>query len=617
MCGIAGAFGPRLVLAETEDAVLTLLEHRGPDGRGRFHGRLRGLPVTLLATRLAVVDLDPRADQPFVAGDCALVFNGEVYNHPELRRELEDLGHTFHTRSDTEVVLRAWNAWGPNCVDRFEGMWALALLDQRAGRLFLSRDRFGEKPLYTLHEGGTLYFASEIKALAALSGTPLTPNLDHVRRYLVNGYKALHKAQDTFFHEVRAFPPASRAVVADPARVRPQRFWRLRWRPRPMTADAAAEGVRERLQRAVALRLRADVPIAFCLSGGVDSGALACLAACRLGHDVRAFSIVDRDPRYDESEAMRATVAAIGCDHHVIPTVRTGFLDRLERQVRHREAPVAPISSYLHGFLSEAIHDRGFKVAVSGTGADELFTGYYDHYGFWLAEMRKREDFAVLVEDWRRGYGASVRNPLLKDPLAFVRDPRQRAHIFLDRELFNGLMTEPVADAFTEAHYADGLLRNRMLNELFHECVPVVLDEDDMNSMRVSVENRSPYLDRELVEFAYTVPNQHLVRDGRLKWLLRAAVAGALPDAVRLERRKRGFNASIVSLLDVADAATRECLLAPGPIFDLIDRRAFARFLDGDFGDNSRSKFLFSFVSAKFFLESDLATRRRAAAEAA
>ena len=617
MCGIAGVFGRQELDPEREAATLALLAHRGPDGRGRFHGRLRGLPVTLLATRLAVVDLDPRADQPFVDDDCALVFNGEIYNYPELRRELESLGHKFRTRSDTEVVLHAWRAWGPDCVDRFEGMWALALLDQRANQLFLSRDRFGEKPLYTLHKAGTLYFASEIKALAALADSTLTPNLDQVRRYLVNGYKALHKTADTFFHQVRDFPPASSAVIADPARLRPERYWRLRYQPQSMTADEATAGVRERLQRTMSLRLRADVPIAFCLSGGVDSGALACLAARQMGHAISAFSIVDKDPRYDESEAMQTTVNSIGCDHHVVETTRTGFFDRLERQVRHREAPVATISYYLHGFLSQAIHDHGFKVAVSGTGADELFTGYYDHYGFWLAEMHDRGDFAALVEDWRQGYGTNVRNPYLRDPLAFVRNPRQRAHIFLDRDLFNGLMTAPVEEGFTETHYADSLLRNRMLNELFHECVPIILREDDTNSMQFSVENRSPYLDRELAEFVYRVPNQHLISDGRLKWLLRAAIGPALPDSVRLERRKRGFNASIVSLVDVGDGETRERLMAPGPIFDLIDRRAFAQFLDDDLDDNSRSKFLFSFISARLFLESDLASGRRVAAEAA
>lgn len=608
MCGIAGAIHRSPLDDQRIAATIAAMKNRGPDGSGVHRGELCGYSVTLLHTRLAIIDLDPRANQPFIRGNLALIYNGEIYNYVELRAELEALGHHFTTTSDTEVIVEAWRAWGKASLDRFEGMWAFALLDTASDRLILSRDRFGEKPLYFMRHDGALYFASEVKFLEALSGYRPAANMRQVRRYLVNGYKSLHKGQDTFFDGVGALPASSFAELAGPDLPMPRRYWRLEYTPQAMSAEDAADGVRTRLTRAIEIRLRADVPVAFCLSGGIDSGTLAALAVKHFGARLHAFSIIDGDARYNESANIATVVEDLGCEHHVVHTSTEGFLDRLDSQIAYHDAPVATITYYLHAFLSQAIAARGYKVAISGTAADELFTGYYDHYAFWLAEQRDRNDFPHVLDEWRKSYGAFVQNPLLQDPLRFVAEPCARDHIFLNAAFFSSLLRDPLDEPFTEATYSGNLLRNRMLNELRHESIPVILGEDDMNSMEYSIENRSPYLDRDLAEFAYRIPNTHLIRDGFVKWPLRQAGAGSLHDRVRLDRRKRGFNASIESLLDRRDPRVRERLLAPGPIFDVVDRKRFLEFFGADMTDNSFSKFLFSFVSARLFLD------RRAAA---
>jgi asparagine synthase (glutamine-hydrolysing) len=561
-------------------------------------------PVTLLHTRLAIIDLDRRADQPFHDDECTLVFNGELYNFVELRKELEAVGQRFRTSSDTEVIVKAYRHWGLDCFDHFEGMWAIALLDETVGRLLLSRDRFGEKPLFLQRHGGSIFFASTVNALAALSGRKPTVDHEQVTRYLVNGYKALYKQDRTWFTDVAEIPAATVSVIDEVGCRTDFRYWQLRYSPVPMTPGEALESTRERLFDAVRLRLRSDVPIAFCLSGGVDSSTLAAIAAKQFGQRLHTFSIVDGDPRYNEADAIAATVSDLGCDHHEIQTSTDGFFERLDRLVTDRAAPVATLTYYVHSFLSEAIAECGYKVAISGTAADELFTGYYDHYGFWLAAMHGRPEFPQLLQDWRDGYGTAVRNPYLQDPLTFWRSPDERGHVFLNADLFASYLEVDFNEPFDEMRYSEDTLRNRMLNELFHEAVPVILKEDDANSMLFSVENRSPYLDRALAEFLYTVPGEHLVHDGFAKWLLRAAGEGLLHDGVRLDKRKRGFNASIDSLVDRSDAATVDRLLADGPIFDLVSRGSLERFLSNDMTDNSFSKFLFSFVSAQSFLES-------------
>jgi len=603
VCGIAGAFGGSRPSEERIARTLQLMSRRGPDGRRAHHEQLGVHHVTLLFARLAIVDLDERSMQLFVQDDLVLITNGELYNYLELKRELEALGHMFRTTSDTEVLLQAWRHWGAAAFDRLEGMWAFALIDRRQGRVILSRDRFGEKPLHLWRVGDTLYFGSEVKFLAALAGLKPALNDDQIKRYLVNGYKSLYKQPRGYYRDIQEFPVASYAVLDGCSPVAPRRYWQLDYRPAAMTMGDAIDGTKAALDDAVRLRLRADVPIAFCLSGGVDSSTLAGIAAKRFGQKLHTFSIIDSDERYDEVDNIEATVADLACDSFRVRTSTEGFFDRLRQLVAYHDAPVATITYYLHAFLSEAIQARGYRVAISGTAADELFTGYYDHYSMWLAEMSRRGDFSQLLGDWKTSYGAYVQNPILKDPLAFVRNPRERRHIYLNTELFQQWLTDPFADPFEETAFTDNLLRNRMLNELFHEATPVILKEDDLNSMFHSVENRSPYLDRRLAEFLYTVPAEHLIHRGYAKWLLRAAGEGVVVDQVRLDKRKRGFNASIDSLVDRRDNATRVRLLADGPIFDYVRRDAIESFLDGSMNDNSFSKFLFSFVSAQQFLE--------------
>ena len=606
MCGIAGMIAPMALDQGRASAALRSMARRGPDASGQWSGPLNQGVASLLHTRLAIIDLDPRANQPFASDDCVVIHNGEIYNYVELRRELVVLGHRFETQSDTEVIVRAYRQWGIGFLDRIDGMWAFAMVDQREGKILLSRDRFGEKPLYWWRRGESLYFASEVKTLAEMAGELPAVDAQQIRRYLVNGYKALNKQPGSWFAGVYELPAGTYAWLDRCEAPEPRRYWSLAYRPATMSREDAVEGVRAHLMNAVETRLRSDVPVAFCLSGGVDSASLATLAAKTLNKQVMAFSILDQDERYDERVNMQATVEDIGCDWQPIETSTEHFLDGLAGLIAYHDAPVATISYYVHEFLSRTIAEAGCKVAISGTAADEIFTGYYDHYGFWLAAMSDRPEISRLLEDWRGSYGAYVRNPLLQDPMTFRKRPDERGHIYLNRDLFNHWMASPCLEDFEEEGYTDDPLRCRMMNELFHESVPVLLREDDANSMRWSVENRSPYLARDLVEFLYTVPGEHLIQDGFPKWLLRAAVP-ELNETVRSDKQKRGFNASIDSLLDRQDPTVRARLLEPSAIFEFVKRDAIERLLDSDLTDNSFSKFAFSFVSAKLFLDSDIA----------
>ena len=606
MCGIAGYMGRRRVDLSRIHETLELMKNRGPDHQGFKVFESSNSVVALLHSRLGIIDLDARSNQPFTRGEASLVFNGEIYNYIELREELKKKGIRFTTESDTEVLLESYLAWGEACVEKFEGMWSFAIYDPKQGKLFLSRDRFGEKPLYLLETPEGFYFASETKFIPSLAGIPLRINERHLLRYLVQGFRVLHKEDETFFQQVKEVPPATNLVVKRDLKPRASRYWvpRVRTNER-MKLNEAVEGFREGLLQSMKLRLRSDVPMAFCLSGGVDSAALTSIAAKCFGYEVASFSIVDQDKRYDESENIRATVEDLGCRNTIFEISRDGFLERLKRLIRYHDAPLYTISYYIHAFLSEAISRDGYKVVASGTGADELVTGYYDHFILHLFEMRNHPEYSKCLEDWKTYVKPFVRNPHLQNPELYFNQSNFRDHLYLNHEVFAGLLKEEFKEEVTERFYSNSLLRNRMLNELFHEIVPPILHEDDLNSMAYSVENRSPYLDSRLFEFAYSIPAEFLIREGYNKYILREAVRGILNEKVRQDRQKKGFNASMASLVDFRNKSERDALLDDGEIFEYLDREKLENFLTHlpDPIPNSYSKFLFNFVNARIFLE--------------
>jgi len=392
-------------------------------------------------------------------------------------------------------------------------------------------------------------------------------------------------------------------VIDNELRVKQYRYWQPQYRPQKMTLQEAVERTREALFESVRLRLRSDVPLAFCLSGGVDSGALVSIAGKVFGHEVAAFSIVDSDERYNEYENIMATVRDIGCQHTIVELRPQRMLERLRSLVAYHDAPVATISYFVHSYLSEAIAAQGYRVAFSGTAADELFTGYFDHWMWHLVESSETADFADKLRDWQEHIKPIVRNRRLRDPERFIGNPGLRDHIYHNSEEFHGYSRVDFEGQYEEVQMSDSLLRNRMLNELFYESTPLILHEDDLNSMRYSIENRSPYLDSRLFDVAYSIPTEHLMSDGYSKFPLREAIKGVLNDQVRLDRHKKGFNASVHSIIDVNNIDDRDYILSPSPIYEFVDRAAVERLLERQTLPNHFSKFLFSFISAKIFLE--------------
>jgi asparagine synthase (glutamine-hydrolysing) len=606
MCGIAGYLGSKSLPTEAIDVCLSRMRRRGPDNAASKHWvNAEGNHVYLLHSRLKIIDLDERANQPFTIGDKTIVFNGELYNYIEVKQRLTTFEYQFRTSSDTEVLLAAICHEGWQTLDRCEGMWAFAVYDANDGSLTLSRDRFGEKPLYVFRDGTEIYFGSEPKFIFALLERQLPINLDHLIRYLVNGYRVLHKTGDTFFQGLREVPSASILRIDRHGAEVSERYWTPRYDPEPgMPFEEATAGTRARLIRSVELRLRSDVPIAFCMSGGVDSNSLISIAKRVFNYDVHGFTVMNTDHRYEEREMVNHCIETLGIRHTSIPVQSEDVIEDLQTMIRYHDSPICTISYLVHWLLMGQIAAHGYRISVSGTAADEMFSGYYDHHLAYLAEIG---DDPVLYkkarDEWEQHVRPVVRNPFLSKANLFLEKPTFRDHLLLNADVFATFLDAPWYEPFTEQRYTPNLLRNRMLNEMFVETVPPILHEDDLNAMFYSIENRSPFLDRNLFEFCNAVPTRHLIRNGYAKAVLRESMRGIVPDRILDNRRKVGFNAPMFDVLDRDKPSVRNYLLDDGPIFKIVRKDKFADLMQQPSLTNSYSKFLFNLVNAKIFVE--------------
>ncbi len=551
MCGIAGFFGPPdRPLLERMTAVLA---HRGPDDAGFVEEPT----YSLGHRRLCIIDPEG-GHQPMVSADgrLQLAYNGELYNFRELRRALIELGHSFHTGSDSEVILQAYAAWGTEAFARFNGMWALALADTRTGRLVLSRDPLGIKPLYYAAAGGRWLFASEIKALLQDPALRARPDEQMLYEYLAHG---LHDHRpETFFAGVFRLSAGTFADV-DAQGVHATPYWE----PLP-GRDGTAEPAdfRARFRSAVERHLVADVPVGTCLSGGLDSSAIvSCMTELLREHvpdadalrgRVQTFSAVfDGDP-IDERAYIEAEIGATGAASTYIHPKSWDLVHELTQVVWHQDEPMVSTGPYAQwAVLREAA--RHVRVVLDGQGGDELMAGYVPYHGVYLRQLwRQRRLGALLSEAWA---ARDVLWPLVRRQLAGRRRPVSPEALLQPRfcERVRPPQARPCADD----------LKRRLLQDLTSFSLPPLLRYEDRNSMAHSLESRVPWLDRELVSTVLNLPERAIIQAGWNRALLREAFEGTLPEKIRRRRWKVGFTTPESRWLFARRAVFQSLLASP------------------------------------------------------
>ena len=583
MCGITGAYSfkgsinPDCIKRMTDS-----LRHRGPDDEGFLavdstSGKVVSLTgidsktygpriedfngsanLFLGHRRLSIIDLSPAGHQPMCNEDESLwiVYNGEIYNYLEMRKELMSLEHRFKSQTDTEVILHAYEEWGADCLNHFNGMWAFAIWDLKKKSLFCSRDRAGVKPFYYIFNGAQFYFASEIKALLQSDNFSIEPNEQIMADYLLSGL--LDHTHETFFKNIHQLRPGEYLLV-ESNKVTIKSYWDIEIKEihYPRKEDYA-ERFYELLADSIRLRLRTDVPIGTCLSGGLDSSSIVCLANKLMfegnhidprlvGERQKTFSSCFENPIYDERRFIELVIQHTKAEKNYVFPSADAFFEEMPRLLWHQEEPFGSTSIYSQWNVMRLAKERGVTVLLDGQGGDELLAGYLPSF-FALFKQTMRQVALVSLIKEIRGF-LKYQGRMIDQ---FV--PRVMAALVPDvfKPLFQHLNPGGlgwIEESFKKKYYRSVTKPNRFENELnnylyhiFRSAVlPGLLHYEDRNSMAYSIETRLPFLDYRLVELVFGLPMEFKIREGVTKIVLRKAMEGVLPEEVRNRMDKMGF----------------------------------------------------------------------------
>lgn len=548
MCGIHGFIDRKLDQAEQTALMRSMLKstsHRGPD----FSSFQQSKHLVLGHNRLSIIDLSATANQPFKKHRFLIVFNGEIYNYKEIRKELQLDGVEFITESDTEVIVESFKKWGGDCVSRFLGMWAFAIWDEESEELFCSRDRFGIKPFYYMFRQGRFYFASEVKALKASPLFTNELNLDQVSRSIQLGW--IHFKDETNYSAVKSLEAGKNLVWKNDG-LTIKSYWDIpskKERPNPAERQHAVEEFRDLFDDALKLHLRSDVPLGATLSGGIDSSSIVTsILAQKLVPELNTFSVYYQgDKSVDERPFIDEIVKKYPNEFnpfYISPT-EDEVAGEFHQAMFHNDFPLlgsSPLSQY---FVMKLIAQHKIKVVLSGQGADDYLGGYMHSYYRLYAEYLKSFRLGRAVKEFkqqvsRQEYGFKKSGDVvLKSLLSLLLSEEQLYKLEYKKYFPQALSPSSAAlDLYPNSHSKFSAFHFQLIKTV---SLPSLLHYEDRNSMAFSIESRVPFLDHRLVELAFQLPNDYKIHEGWTKWILRESMKDRLPEQIRYRTDKKGF----------------------------------------------------------------------------
>jgi asparagine synthase (glutamine-hydrolysing) len=555
MCGIAGCISKETINRDRFEQMVDIIEHRGPDDRGTYYDG----EVALGHRRLSIIDLSIDGHQPFFYTDkYILVFNGEIYNYLELKSELSTKGYGFKTKTDTEVLAASYACWGEDCVQHFNGMWSFLIYDKCKNIVFGSRDRFGVKPFYYTRQENMFLVASEIKQFFQMLYNNPKVNKDMLLQFIIKGNYDYSK--ETMFADVYQLEPGYNLIYdLDNGDYRVKKYYDFEDLTETDEGyEKSCETFRKIFTDSVKLRLRADVPLGYSLSGGLDSSAIVCVADRLLkendyNFEQHTISSCFEDKRYDEQEYIDEVVKNTNVTVHKIFPQETDLFEQLDHIIWHMDEPFSSTSVYAGWNVQKAADENGLRVMISGQGADEQLCGYTDFYITKFADLLCRGKFGEFKREWKiykekravTEQHVSIAEILQSSLISMIVPDSKRYLIkslyyrkkgnqlpFTDEQILKVLKTEPLYPVHDPRGYISAYMKGELRALLHHE---------DRNSMAHSVEERNPFLDYRLVEELYKMPYGYKLREGITKAVMRDGLNGILPDKIRNRVSKLGF----------------------------------------------------------------------------
>lgn len=536
MCGINGfSWEDNTLITEMNQ----ITKNRGPDDQGVYCHH----SVSLGHTRLSIIDLSSRGHQPMSNEDKSIwiVYNGEVYNFQILRKDLIEKGHVFKSDTDTEVIIHAYEEYGPDCVNKFNGMWAFCIYDERKNIFILGRDQFGIKPLYYYVDSERIIFSSMISAILCHNISTF-PHERAIMEFLAHNLED-HK-NFTFFTNINKIPQDS-LLIYD---LSIKQYTTYTWYHPSTRKDVDTQTIRDSFKESVRLRTIADVPIGSCLSGGVDSSAIVCTLHTLLPDTFNTYSLVAPGFPFDESKYIRDVGRNANVQQYFTQLSEKDFLTEFHDFVRNQEEPVTGMSPYAQYRVMKLAHHHKSKVLLDGQGGDEIFAGYTYYFSYYFYELLVKGKFFTLVREIHL-YKNNFKNFYPLQMLAFMLLPDFLKYYFwkyfiADSWVNLGYLKE-LCNGDMDPRWRRLTLQEGLSLTLYSTAIPHLLRWEDKNSMRWSIESRPPFLDVNLVETAMSLPSEKKISNGRTKVIFKEAIKDILPSMIRDRKDKIGFDTPI------------------------------------------------------------------------
>ena len=514
-----------------------VVKNRGPDDRGFINDT-----ITLGHTRLSIIDLSPRGHQPMANEDETvwIAFNGEIYNYLELRGDLTKKGHRFKSETDTEVIIHAYEEYGPECIEKFNGMWAFCIFDKNLNQLILNRDRFGIKPLYYYIDSNRIIFSSMIAGILC-HDIETAPDDNIIMDYLA--YNLEDHTTATFFKNIRKLEQGNMLIYDLETKKHVIRKWYI---PslRPLINE---HGIRDIFSESVHRRTVSDVPVGSCLSGGIDSSSIVCILDRKLKNTFNTFSLIVPGSPVDESVYITEIGKKTNTRQFKTTIDADDFIEEFEDFVCAQEEPVTELSAYAQYRVMKLAHEHNAKVLLDGQGGDEVFAGYIYYFGYYFYELFAQFKWLALAREMTLYlYHSKNVYPFAFFLFLMLPDGIQMFlwKTFINRWIDHKFMQKTRGKS-TDPRWNKMDLKDSLTLTLFSTAIPHLLRFEDKNSMRWSVESRIPFLDFELVEAALSLPSRAKLSGGKSKMIFKKAMESILPEMIRARTDKIGFGTPI------------------------------------------------------------------------
>ena len=607
MCGFYTILSKVEDYTYNEPVIDKYLSHRGPDSKKKIFQK-EDLFFISRFYRLSIIDVNKRSNQPFRFKDLILTFNGEIYNYLEIKEYLKNKYKAkFETESDTEVLIQFLFYEGIKNINKLKGMWSFVLFNKKTKKTIICRDRFGEKNLFCYFNNKEIHFCSEIAAL--VKNLKLNSiNENYINKYLFCSYRYLNFNNETLYKNITNIEPGSYIVIDKQFNIKKRKYFKKKTdlKQSSFSRNTIIKNVRNLLKDTVIKTMRSDVKLAFCLSGGVDSSGLVSIAKKILNKNIKTYTIYSDDKKYNEFNSVKKTIKKLGINKHKwVYLNKNNTFKNLKSILKRRLTPLPTLTSYIQWNLMREISKDGYKVVISGNGADEMFSGYYDHYLCFFSDIKDKKKRNKELSCWKKNILPLIRNKDFRNANYFKKNNFPKYLISFDQNLAKEFSKKNIKKIrFIQKKYDNSFLKNRMKNEMFRESLPVILNEEDLNSMYFSIENRSPYLDNNIYSFMEQVQVKNYINNGFAKSILRDSLKNIAPSHIINNYEKIGFNIDIDEIINFNSKTIKQFLLKKSYMFNYIKYQKIKKILNNSKLIKEYKNFLFKILNLKIVFDS-------------